>query len=80
VDIKFFQQKHGRAMGSPLSAIVSNIFMQHSEKLALDKPLLWLWYVDNIFLALPHGPDTLQNFFSYLDSLRSSTQVTVQTG
>jgi hypothetical protein len=32
----FFQQKDGMAMGSSLSPIVGNIFMEHFEKLALD--------------------------------------------
>jgi hypothetical protein len=44
VDDKFFQQKDGMAVGNSLSTIVSNIFMEHFEKLALDwaqhKPLL----------------------------------------
>jgi hypothetical protein len=46
VDDKFFQQKDGMAMGSVLSPAVSNIFMEHSEKLALgtanNRPSLWL--------------------------------------
>jgi hypothetical protein len=46
VDDKFFQQEDGVAMGSSLSPIVSNIFMEHSEKLALDsaqhEPSVWL--------------------------------------
>jgi hypothetical protein len=46
VDDKFFQQKDGMDMGSSLSPIVSNIFMEHFEKLALDsaqhKTSLWL--------------------------------------
>jgi hypothetical protein len=46
VDDRFFQQKDVMAMGSCLSPIVSNIFMEHFEKLALDsaqhKPSLWL--------------------------------------
>jgi hypothetical protein len=33
---KFFQQKNGMAMGSSLSPVVSNIFMEYYEKLALD--------------------------------------------
>jgi hypothetical protein len=44
VDCMFFQHKDGMAMGSSLSAIFSNIYMEHSEILALDptqyKPLL----------------------------------------
>jgi hypothetical protein len=36
VDDKFFQQKDGMATGTSLSPVVSNIFMEHFEKLALD--------------------------------------------
>jgi hypothetical protein len=66
VDNKFFQQKDGMAMGSSLSPIIRNIYMEHFEKLALDpvqhKPSLWLQYVDGIFVVWPHGPERLQNF------------------
>jgi hypothetical protein len=34
---------------------MSNIFMEHFEKLALDsaqhKPSVWLWYVDDMFVV-----------------------------
>jgi hypothetical protein len=36
VDDKFFQQKDDVAMGNSLSPIVSNIFKENFEKLALD--------------------------------------------
>jgi hypothetical protein len=46
VDDKFFQQNNGMAVGSSQSPIISNIFMEHFEKMALDsaqhKPSLWL--------------------------------------
>jgi hypothetical protein len=51
VDDKFFQKKYDMAMGSSLSPIISNIFMEHFEKLAFDsaqqKQSLWLQYVDD---------------------------------
>jgi hypothetical protein len=57
-DDKFFQQKDGMAMGSSLSSTVSNIFMEHFEKLALNsaqhKPSLWLRYLDDISVVWPH--------------------------
>jgi hypothetical protein len=72
VDDRFFQQKDGITMGSSLSPIVSNIFMEHFEKLALDsakhKPLLWLRYVDDNFVVWPLGPEQLQYFLSHLNS------------
>jgi hypothetical protein len=72
VDDKFFQQKNGMAMGSSLSPVVSNIFMEYYEKLALDtaqyKPSLWLRYVDETFVVWPHGLDRLQDFLKHLNS------------
>ncbi|XP_023710144.1 uncharacterized protein LOC111865932 [Cryptotermes secundus] len=70
---KFFQQKDGMAMGKSLSPVVSNIFMEHFEKLALDpapyKPSLWLRYVDGTFVVWPLGPERLQDFFDHLNSM-----------
>jgi hypothetical protein len=81
VDDKFFQQKDGMAVGSSVSPIVRNIFMEHFEKLAVDgaqhKPLLWLRYVDDTFVIGPHGPEWLQDFLSHLSSLRPSIQFTM---
>jgi hypothetical protein len=40
------------AMGSPLSSIISNIFMENFEKTALEQtdliPKIWFRYVDDI--------------------------------
>jgi hypothetical protein len=82
LDDKFFQQKDGMAMGSLLSPIVSNIYMEYFEKLALysaqHKPSLWLRYVDDTFVVWPHGPEHLQNFLSYLICLRPAIQFTME--
>jgi hypothetical protein len=54
VDDKFYEQKEGMAMGSPLSPVVSNIFMETFEQLALTtaqhKPKMWLRYVADTFV------------------------------
>jgi hypothetical protein len=82
VDDKFFQQKDGMAMGSSVSPIVSNIFMEHFEILALDstqhKQSVWLRYVDDTFVVWPHGPSRLQDFISHLNSLSPSIQFTIE--
>jgi hypothetical protein len=79
---KFFQQTDGMAMGSSLSPIVSNICMELFEELALDsaqyKPSLWLRYIDDIFMVLPHGSEQLQNFLDQLNSLRPSINFTME--
>jgi hypothetical protein len=42
------------AMGSPISPLVSNIFMKNFEQLALttaqEEPKIWLRYVDDTFV------------------------------
>jgi hypothetical protein len=82
VDDKFFQQKGGMAMGSSLSPIISNIFMEHSEELALDsalhKPSLWLLYVDDTIVVWLHDSEWLQNSLSHINSLRPSIQFTME--
>jgi hypothetical protein len=80
VDDKFFQQKDGMAMGSSLSPIVSNIFMVHFEKLALDSAQYRqsLRYVDDTFMVWPHGSEQLQNFPNHLNSSRPSIQFTME--
>jgi hypothetical protein len=79
---EFFQQKEGMAVGSSLSPIVSNIYMEFFEKLILNsaqyKPSLWLRYVDDTFVIWPHEPELLQNFLSHLSSLRPSIQFTME--
>jgi hypothetical protein len=65
-----------------LSAIYSNIYMEHSEILALDptqyKPSLWLQYVDDEFVVWPHGQKGLHYFLSHLNNLRPSIQFTTE--
>jgi hypothetical protein len=77
---KLFQQKTGMAMASSLLPIVSNIFMEHFEELALEsvqyKPSLWLWYIGETFVVWPHGKQQLQSFLSQINSVRPSIQFT----
>ena len=53
---KFYQQKDGRAMGSPYSPLVANAYMEYFEKRALDSapdaPRIWKRYVDDTFCVI----------------------------
>jgi hypothetical protein len=49
--------------GIILSAIISDIYMENFEELALGSaehiPLLWLWYFDDKFVVCSKGPERL---------------------
>jgi hypothetical protein len=82
VDDKFFQQKDGMSMGKALSPVVTNIYMEHFEELALKaaahRPSLWLRYVDDTFVILSHDPDRLQEFFCHINGIRTTIQFTME--
>ena len=67
------------SVGSSLSLVVNNIFMEHFEEKALDtleqKPSLCLRYVEDTFLILPHGLDSVQEFCSLINNLKTYYQV-----
>ena len=51
---KFFKQVEGAAMGSPVSPVVVNLYMENFEKKGLintsTPPRLWIRYVDDAFI------------------------------
>ena len=53
---KFYEQVEGAAMGSPISPIVANLYMENFETRALQSspnpPLLWKRFVDDTFVIL----------------------------
>ena len=59
-------------MGSPLSPVVANLFMEVFEERALVsavlRPRLWLRYVDDTFVLWPHSTDELDTFQDHLNS------------
>ena len=56
----------GAAMGSPLSPVVANVYMEQFEKQALATsrivPNLWIRYVDDTFVTWAHGEGNLNKF------------------
>ena len=78
----FYEQVEGAAMGSPLSPIVANLYMETFEKRALDtsaqKPNLWIRYVDDVFAIWPHGDQALDEFLTHLNSQHPAIQFTME--
>ena len=74
----FYRQRHGCAMGSPVSPIVANIFMEGFEDVALDfidfAPRIWRRYVDDTFCVIQK--DHVNTFKDHLNSVNSHIQFT----
>ena len=82
VETTYFQmgsdiyQQEGLAMGSPLSPVLANIYMEYFEEMALGstslKPSMWLRYVDDTFIHWPHWDDL--KLLNHMNSIRPSMQ------
>ena len=69
-------------MGSPLSPVVANLYMEAFEQQALAKfpckPRLWLRYVDDAFVVWPRKDYRLSEFHDHLNRQHPSIQFTME--
>ena len=76
-----YWQEEGLAMGSPLSPVLANIYMEYFEEMALGSiplnPSMWLRYIDDTFILWPHQED-VQILMNHVNSIRPSIQFTME--
>ncbi|XP_018401736.1 PREDICTED: uncharacterized protein LOC108778909 [Cyphomyrmex costatus] len=69
-------------MGSPISLVVANIFMEHFEEEALrkatSKPEIWYRYVDDTFVIWRHGKEELDKFLNFLNNQHANIRFTME--
>ena len=68
-------------MGSPVSSVVANLFMERLEKDALSspgalRPRVWKRYVDDVFSILRRA--NVRDFLKYLNSIDDNIEFTVE--
>ena len=75
----FYEHTKGAAMGSPISPIVANIFMEAFEKRAIETalhpPRIWKRYVDNTFVLQDKAHK--EEFLQHINTVDPSIQFTV---
>ena len=73
-----YEQKDGAAMGSPVSAVIANIFMEDFEERAITsaiyKPKIWKRYVDETFTILQ-----VDGFLQHLNNQQPTIHFTMET-
>ena len=74
----FYEQVEGAAMGSPLSPIVANLYMEDFEMRALNTatqpPLMWKRYVDDTCVIIKAAQK--QSFLDHINSIDKNIQFT----
>ena len=74
----FYEQVEGAAMGSPISPIVANLYMEDFEIRAIQSspnpPLLWRRFVDDTFVIMKKGHR--EEFLQHLNSVDKNIQFT----
>jgi hypothetical protein len=69
---KHYLQIRGTAIGTKLAVGFSNNYMGRFEKLFVyifhKQPLLWIRFIDDIFMIWTHGEELLLDFIEYLNS------------
>jgi len=75
---KIYQQIQGAPMGSPVSVVVANMYMEAHEEEAMDtapltvRPKMWKRYVDDSFeIVNKHQRDNLTSHLNSIDPSRS---------
>ena len=77
---QFFEQTKGAAMGSPVSPIVANIYMEAFEERALSTalhpPKIWKRYVDDTFVVQLQSQR--DEFFHHINQVDTSIKFTME--
>jgi len=78
----YYEQISRVAMGSPLSPIVVNLYMEYFEKKAIESdplnPAWWKRFVDDTNIKWTHGKVELDRFFNHLNSISSEIKFTME--
>ena len=76
-----YEQREGAAMGSPVSAVIANLYMESFEEQAIttssNKPRIWRRYVTDTFTILDRG--SVDSFLQHLNNQQPSIRFTMET-
>ena len=76
-----YERREGAAMGSPVSAVIANLYMETFEEQAIEsapsKPKIWKRYVGDTFTILDR--DRVDSFLQHLNSQQPTIRFIMET-
>ena len=79
---QFYEKTEGTTMGSSLSHVITNLFMEHFEIQVLEtsylKPHCWRRFVDDTFVIWLHPKISLTQFLNHINSESLHIQFTME--
>ena len=77
---RFYEQLHGAAMGSPISPIVANLYMEDFETKAISSavhpPSIWKRFVDDTFIVIKSSRK--EEFLDHINNLDPNIQFSTE--
>ena len=77
---RFYEQTEGAAMGSPLSPIIANLYMEAFEEKAINTaptpPSLWIRFVDDTFFIIKKTQK--ESSISHINTIDEKIQFTME--
>jgi hypothetical protein len=78
----FYKQVKGMAMGSPLSPVLCNIYLEYLEQKAIEsfepKPRVFLRYVDDIYLEWQQDTRPVEELLQHFNNQCEETKFTIE--
>ena len=83
IESAHLRQKLGTAIRTKFAPAFANLFMADLEKKSLDgcvdKPLVWLRYIDDVFFIWTHGQRELDSFLEYINRFHETIKFTSES-
>ena len=80
VNNKIYRQKLGTVIGAKFAPACANLVMSGLEERLLeasvDKPLVWMRFIDDVFFIWTQGEEKLKLFINFLDSSHDNIKFT----
>ena len=81
-NMRYFKQLNGTAIGTKFAPPYAILFMGYLEHKILnslvEKPLVWLRYIDDIFMIWQHEEEALTEFLKILNSCHPTIKLTAE--